>query len=201
MTIHIVLSQSCTASALWQQPNTVGEMVGNPVGHSTSTSKTNRVVNFGKQGLHLGLDMFNRWEEPSNQNGNSFLCNSLLYPSSRRFSKFPFISILSKVHEIPLGIHPLGGFEKSCWASIFSKALEIFTSTLLYLTKISSYSSLYLRRYEISSGLTKFFRTHLGISAVVEFPRVSPKFLRTHLRISVVTKFPRVPPRFLRTPS
>ena len=173
-------------------------------------------MNFGKQGLRLGLDMINRWEEPSNQHENSFSSKSRFV--SLLFSKLPFIPILSKVQQIPLGIHPLEGFQNH------RIILREGCHNLPYLysrfsSKLSSYSSWYLRRCEISSGLRKFLpthlgifvvvkfprvsrkilRTHLGISVVVEFPRVSPKFLRTHLGISVVVEFPRVSPRFLRT--
>ena len=99
--------------------------------------------------------------------------SSFSYPFSQRFTKFLSVFIGFQNHRIILrsGCHNLP-YQYSGFSS-----------------KMSSYSSWYLRRYEISSGLTKFFRTHLGISVVVEFPQVSPKFLRTHLGISVVVGF------------
>ena len=153
-------------------------------------------MNFGKQGLRLGLDMINQWEKPSNQHGNSFSSKSRFV--SLLFSKLLFIPILSKVHKIPLGIHPLEVFQNHriiLRAGCHSLPYQYSR----FSSKISSYSSWYLRRYEISSDLTNFFRTHLGISVVVEFPRFSPKSLCTHLGISVVVEFPRVSPKFLRT--
>ena len=153
-------------------------------------------MNFGKQGLRLGLDMINRWEEPSNQHGNSFSSKSRFV--SLLFSKLLFLPILSKVHEIPLGIRPLEGFQNDR-IILREGCHNLPYQYSRFSSKVSSYSSWYLRRYEISSALKKFLRTHLGISVVVEFPRVSPQFLRTHLGISVVVEFPRVSPKFLCT--
>ena len=119
--------------------------------------------------------------------------NSSRYSSSRRFSKSSY--------------HSSRRLSQSS-ISILSLLIQNFFLLILVSPSLRNLLGLtkFLRTHlgisvvvEFPGVSPKFLRTHLGISVVVEFPRVSPKFLRTHLGISVVTKFPRVSPKFLRT--
>ena len=189
VTIHVISGQSCTVSALWQQSNTVGDVVGNLAGNRT----TNRVVNFMKHGLHLGLDMVNRWNDSSTKHASSlFIEVSFCIISLAGCPNF-FSKILSKVHEIPLGIHPLWWFQKSVFASILLKVFAILVSAFANVVAIFRINTLRYHQRNfvlilISPSLRIFLGSHqfffvlfLGTSTIRKYPRFSWKSLCTHL--------------------